>query len=266
MDGLVRPVPQVKVLIFGLFAALLSACAGGNSGTAPTRADFTIAQQREPRALNPALENGTSATEWSLLLFSYLVKYDDRGQIVGDIATQVPTPANGGISADGRTITYHLRRGVRFADGTPLTAADCVWSIDAVNNRANNVQSRNGYDLIDRAEAPNATTLVLHLKKPFAPLITIVLAPQGFPILPKHVLSSLPDFNNIGFNSQPLGSGPYVVTHWARGDRVQLRANPYYWQGKPKIGRLDIQFVPSPQTAINLLQTHEIQGFYSELD
>ena len=52
---------------------------------------FTIAQQWEPRSLNPALENGTSSSEWGLLVFSYLVKYDDRGQLIPDVATVVPT-------------------------------------------------------------------------------------------------------------------------------------------------------------------------------
>lgn len=248
----------------GILLFAFAACSGG--GTPGTRADFTIAQQREPRSLNPALENGASATEWGFLLFSYLVKYGEGGRMIADIATAVPSVQNGGISADGKTIVYHLRTNVRFADGTPLTAADCVWSIEAVNNPANNVQSRNGYDIIAKAEARDPQTLVLHLKKPFAPLLTVVLAPQGFPILPKHLLEKSPDFNNIAFNAQPVGSGPYVVTQWTRGDRVQMRANPYYWQGKPRIERLDIQFVPNPQTAINLLQTHEIQGYYSDSD
>lgn len=255
----------MKNILWLACAVALGACSSHSAGGGG-QADLTIAQQREPRSLNPALENGTASTQWGLLLFSYLLKYDDRGHFSGDVATQVPSVANGGISADGKTITYHLRKDVRFADGTPLTAQDCVWSIDAINNRANNVQSRYGYDLIARAQAPNDTTLVLHLKKPFAPLLTIVLAPQGFPILPKHILQKEANFNDIAFNSAPIGSGPFVVTHWTRGDRVSLRANPYYRPAKPGIARLDIAFVPSSQTAINLLHTHEIGGYFSELD
>ncbi len=249
-----------------LLAALsfLTACSGQQAQN--TRAALTIAQQREPMSLNPALENGQSSTEWGFLLFSYLVKYDDRGRLVGDVATQAPTLQNGGISKDGLTVTYHLRKGVRFADGTALTARDCVWSIDAINNRANNVQSRYGYDRIALAQAPNDTTLVLHLKEPFAPLLTLVLAPQGFPILPKHLLAKYPDFNHLAFDAQPIGSGPYVVERWIRGDRVVMHANPRYYKGKPKIDRLTIRFVPDPQTATNLLQTHEIHGYFNEQD
>lgn len=217
-------------------------------------------------SLNPALENGASSTEWGLLLFQYLVKFDDRGRLIGDAAVAPPTPQNGGISRDGMTITYRLRPHLRFADGAPLTARDCVWSIRAVQNRANNVQTRYGYDRIARADAPDAATLVLHLAKPFAPLVTLVLAPQGFPIFPAHLLSKYPDFNHIAFDERPIGSGPYVVTEWQHGDRVQMRANPYYWQGRPRIDRLTIRFVPDANTAINLLRTHEVDGLFNDQD
>jgi peptide/nickel transport system substrate-binding protein len=248
-----------------LFAALALAagCAPAPRASGPA---LTIGQQQEPMSLNPALENGTSSMEWGLLLFNYLVKFDDRGKLIGDVATVVPSLANGGISRDGLTVTYHLRRGVRFADGTPLTARDCAWSIDAINNTHNNVQSRYGYDRVARAEARGDATLVLHLKRPFAPLLTLVEAPEGFPILPAHLLSGLPDFNKIAFNSQPIGGGPYVVTRWLRGDRVEMRANRYYWRGRPKIDRLTIRFVADPQAAINLLRTHELEGYFNEQD
>ncbi len=249
------------LLLVALLTAAGCAPAVRHSGDA-----LAIAQQQEPMSLNPALENGTSAMEWGLLLFNYLVKFDDSGRLIGDVATAVPTLRNGGISRDGLTVTYHLRRGVRFADGAPLTASDCAWSIDAINDPRNNVQSRFGYDRIERAEARDDATLVLHLKGPFAPLLTVVEAPQGFPILPRHILAGFADFNRIAFNGQPIGGGPYVVTRWLRGDRVELRANPYYWRGKPRIDRLTIRFIPDPQSAINLLRTHELEGYFNEQD
>jgi peptide/nickel transport system substrate-binding protein len=248
-----------------LAAALLAACAPVQRSGTPARV-FSVAQQREPASLNPALENGTSSTEWGELLFQYLVKYDDHGQLVGDAATIVPTLQNGGISRDGLTIIYHLRHGLRFADGAPLTAKDCAYSIDAINDPANAPQSRFGYDVVRRAEARGDDVLVLHLVRPFAPLLTVVLAPQGFPILPAHVLSQFHDFNRIAFDSAPVGSGPYAVVRWVHGDRVELRANPYYFRGRPAIERLDIRFVPDPNTAINLLRTKEVDGYFSDLD
>ncbi|HZT11172.1 MAG TPA: peptide ABC transporter substrate-binding protein [Candidatus Baltobacteraceae bacterium] len=253
-------------------AAVLSMCsagcagAGGGAASPSSSVGLRIAQQWEPQSLNPALENGTSAAEWGQLLFSYLLNYDGEGRLVGDAAIAVPTPSNGGISRDGLTITYHLRSGIRFADGVPLTARDCVWSVQAIQNPRNLVQSRFAYDVVARADAPDDRTLVLHLKKRFPPAESVVMAPQGFPILPRHLLAQYSDFNRIPFDAKPIGSGPYVVDSWQRGDRVVMHPNPYFFKGVPSIKKLQIQFVPDPQSAINLLQTHEIQGFENDQD
>jgi peptide/nickel transport system substrate-binding protein len=252
-----------RKLVATLLATIaLTACAKQNSDRDPNTA--IVAQQREPRSLNPALENGASSTEWGELLFQYLVKFDDTGKLIPDAATQVPTLANGGISADGHTVTYHLKRNLRFADGVALTARDCVFSVTTILNPRNDVQSRYGYDRIDRAEAPDPYTCVLHLKTPFAPLLTLVMAPQGFPILPEHLLAKQPDFNSIPFDQLPIGSGPYKVVAWHRGDRVEMVPNPYYYRGAPKIAHLDVAFVSDAETAINQLRTGEIDGFYDD--
>ena len=243
---------------------VVAACSRG--ARPPDDSVLVIGQQQEPISLNPALENGQRSTQWGELLFSYLVKYDDKGRLIGDVAQEVPTLRNGGISKDGLTITYHLRRGVRFADGVPLTASDCVWSINAINNTANNVQTRYGYDRVARAEAPNPYTLVLHLKQPFAPILSLVLAPQGFPILPRHLLAKYPNFNNIDFDTQPIGSGPYVVERWLHGDRVEMRANPGYFLGEPRIPRMVVKFIPRPEQGTNELRTGEIQAYFNEQD
>jgi len=248
--------------LFLLLLAVLTAC---SRSTAP-KDEIIIVQQHEPQSLNAALENGPTATELGLLLFNYLLKFNDRGQLVGDVAKAVPTLRNGGISTDGKTITYRLRPDLRFADGTPLSAHDCVYSIQAILNPRNNVQTRYGYDRILRADAPNNTTLVLHLRAPFAPIFTLVLAPQGFPILPAHLLEKLPDFNHIGFSDAPIGGGPFVVRRWYHGDRVELVANPYYYRGKPHITNLTIRFVPDSDTAINQLRTREADVFFNDQD
>lgn len=246
-----------------LALAVLAGCA--HAGSQATSSDtLTISQQREPRSLNPAFENGVSAMEWGELIFQYLVKYDDTGRLVGDAAVAVPTLANGGISRDGLTITYHLKPNLRFSDGAPLTAADCAFSVDAIMNPANDVQSRYGYDRIAKAEAPDPTTCIFHLKTPFAPLLTLVMAPQGFPILPKHLLAGLPNFNHVPFDQMPVGSGPYRVVAWHRGDRVELAPNPLYYRGAPKIAHLVISFVADSNTAMNQLHTGESDGLFDD--
>ena len=153
---------------------------------------------------------------------------------------------------------------MRFSDGVPLTARDCVYSVNAINNPHNNVQSRYAYDDVARAEAPNDLTLVLHLKRPLAPLVAVVMTPQGFPILPEHVLARYSDFNRIGFDEKPIGSGPYRVIRWVHGVEVQMEANPYYYRGPPKIEHLTIRFVADGTTAMNQLRTGEADGIFND--
>ena len=255
-----------RVLLRAAVLALGIALAGGTVSAAaraqtPTR--LVIAQPLEPDSLNPALEIGVKSLELSMLLFQTLVKFDDRGRLVGDAAVAAPTLANGGISKDGLTVTYHLRSGLRFADGFPLTARDCVYSVEAILNPRNDVSARTGYDDIVKAEARGDSTFVLHLRRPYAPVVVTVLAPNDFPIYPAHLLERYPDFNRIPFNATPVGSGPYVVERWVRGDRLVLRANPFYASGKPHIDELEIRFVPNEGTILNLLRAREIDGAFN---
>ncbi|MDQ6932167.1 MAG: peptide ABC transporter substrate-binding protein [Candidatus Eremiobacteraeota bacterium] len=224
---------------------------------------LTIAQDREPASLNAALLNGAAAAQWGLLIYSYLLKFNDRGQLMGDVATQVPSLANGGISSDGLRITYHLHKGVRFADGVPLTARDAVYSINAVLNPRNNVQSRFGYDQIASARAKDDWTLELRMKRAFAPALATIMTPSGFPILPAHLLAKYSQFNDVDFDAHPVGSGPFKVVQWARGDHVTLEANERYWQAAPYVKRLIVRFIASPTTIVNQLHTGEIAGFFN---
>ncbi|MDQ6826231.1 MAG: peptide ABC transporter substrate-binding protein [Candidatus Eremiobacteraeota bacterium] len=244
-----------------IILAVMTACSGRMAGGLP--APLTIAQDREPMSLNAALLNGASAAQWGLLMYSYLLKFNERGELVGDVATQVPSLANGGISKDGLRITYHLHKGVRFWDGAPLTARDTVYSINAVLNPRNNVQSRFGYDQIATARAKDDFTLELRMKRAFAPALAIIMTPSGFPILPAHTLAKYPEFNDIDFNVHPVGSGPYKLVQWTHGDNVTLEANPTYWHGRPQISRMVIRFIPNPSTIVDQLRTHEIASFFN---
>ena len=215
-----------------LLALVLVTFVAGCSQAGRPAGSFTIAQQWEPRSLNPALENGTSSSEWSAA--RVLLSREIRRPRAARSPTSRPTFRRWPTAASAPTarrspITF--ARGFALPTASPLTAADCAWSIDAINNPANNVQSRFAYDDVARADAPDPTTLVLHLKRPFPPLTSSSTRRKAFRF-----------FRNTRWRSSrisitplstraPFGSGPYDVTRWSRGDRVELEANPYYWQG-----------------------------------
>jgi len=196
------------------------------------------------------------------LLFAKLVTLDADQHHVPDLASEVPSLANGGISADGLTITYHLRPNAQWTDGQPVTSADVKYTYEQIMNSANNVVSRHGYDMVASIDTPDAHTVVLHMKRVFPPIIDYFFGESDEPydVLPEHVLAHVSDFNTMPFNAEPIVTdGPYKFARWIRGDRIVLTANDHYFGGAPKIKELQIKIITDANTMVASLQTGEIQ-------
>ena len=219
-----------------------------------------IGDTQDITSLNPHLATAASLGNLSELTMAYLVRYDVNNRPYPELATEVPTQANGGVSKDGLTITWHIRKGVKWSDGVPFDADDVVWSTNAVNNPANNEIGRDGWDLITKIDEPDKATVIFHLRKPYSGFLPTFFGSAGANpcILPKHLLASLPNFNNADYNSKPVGIGPFRYVRWSRGDRVELEANPYYWRGMPKIKNVSYHFIPDRNTLLTQLQTGEV--------
>jgi len=213
----------------------------------------------EPDSLNPLVGNFQIDSDLAQLWGGYFFNYNDRNELVPELVTTVPTLANGGISRDNRTVTYHLRKGVLWQDGLPFGADDVIFSWHAVMNKRNNVPSTVGYELIDSIERKDAWTIAVHLKKAYAPFITTFFGPCSNPyvVLPAHLLAKFADLNRVPFNSQPVGTGPFVVERWQRGSKIVFRANPHYWRGPPKLNEIWYTPIPDENTVISLLASHE---------
>jgi peptide/nickel transport system substrate-binding protein len=225
-----------------------------------------VAISFEPKNLNPLLFATAGEGFVDRLMFEPLLSADRQGNPVPMLATTVPTQANGGISRDGLTIRYSLHRGARWSDGVPVTSQDVVWTWHAIMNSNNDVVSRHGYDEVRSIDAPDARTIVVHLRHPFAPFVNTFFAEsdQPYDVVPAHVLARYPDINRVPFNSAPIVSdGPFRFVAWHRGDNIVLKANPTFFQGKPGLDSIELHVVPNEDTAINLLRTHAIDYFYS---
>ncbi len=224
-----------------------------------------IAVNEEPKNLNPLLAGTTIEIFIDRLMFEPLLSADPNGNPVPILAATVPTQANGGISPDGLTVRYHLRRDARWSDGAPVTSRDVVWSFQAIENPNNDAVSRHGYDDVQSIDSPDQYTVVVHLKRRFSPFVDTFFAEsdQAYDIVPAHVLAKYPDINRIPFDSQPVVSdGPFRFVRWERGDRILLDANKQFFKGVPGLRRVQIQFVPDENSAVNLLSTHSIDYFY----
>jgi peptide/nickel transport system substrate-binding protein len=215
----------------------------------------------EPDTLNPLLTHELDTSDFSHLYMPYLLRITNNDTLEPEIAAQVPTLANGGVTPDGKTITYHLKPNLKWQDGTPLTARDVAFTFRAIMNQANNVDSRAGYDQIQDVVARDSWTVIVRLKRPYSPIIAQFLT-WDYAILPAHLLARYPDLNRTAFNSSPVGAGPYVVGAWGRGDRITFAANRRYWAGRAALRRLVYRVVPNANTASEQIQTGELDAWF----
>ena len=255
-----------------VFALFLSACTRVTTTEAGQRHQWTIphvlrvVDLAEPDHLNPYLSEMDITYGFSSLVYSYLVIADDRGQLIGDLATEVPSVHNRGISKDGLTYTYHLRHGVRWHDGAPFTARDVTASWKAVVDPHNLTIFRQGYDRVASISTPDDYTAVVHLKARYPAFVSQFFAPLqegGKPILPAHILEREADFNRGTLSSAPIGTGPFKFKDWKHGERITLVRNDDYFRGRPKLQRVEIAFVPDVQTMMTQARTHQVDLIYS---
>jgi peptide/nickel transport system substrate-binding protein len=223
--------------------------------------ELRFAAASDIQVLNP-LENESAYEEYlASLTMAYLIKTDAKGNAnVPELATVVPSQQNGGISKDGKTITWHLRHGVTWSDGAPFTADDVIFTTKQVVNPANNVSSTDGWDLIEKMDEPDKYTVVYHLKKPYSSFAVTFFSTGGAnpAILPQHLLKGLPNLNNVPYNSLPVGIGPFKYEAWNRGDSVVMVRNPTYFRGRTKLDRIIFKIIPDRNTTLGQLRTHEL--------
>ncbi|MDB5070718.1 MAG: ABC-type transporter, periplasmic subunit [Candidatus Eremiobacteraeota bacterium] len=235
---------------------------GGAAGRHPwTRPGvLRLASLSDPDNLSPMIGAYQIDVDLSMFWAGYLFNYDDNNNVVPELATELPTLENGGISRDGLTITYHLRKGVTWHDGAPFGADDVKFSWQAIMNPNNDVQSRIGYDIIASIDTPDPQTAVVKLKKPFAPFVNtfFTMGATPIPVYPKHLLAQYPDLNRIPYNSKPVGTGPFIVKEWHRGQTLRMVANPHYWRGAPKLKEVQYRAIPDENTLTTSVRTHEI--------
>ena len=254
-----------RAVLIAFAGAILAGCArvpqaGPTQGRHPWTSPHVlrIAEMSDPDHLNPYLSEMSVTDDLASLVYSFLVTADNKGRLIGDLASDVPSLANGGISRDGRTYVYHLRRKVLWQDGVPFTGDDVVASWRAVIDPRNNTFEREGYDRVLSVKAVGRTTVVVHLRARYPPFVSRFFAQEGGkPVLPAHILVA-GDFNTGGLSTHPLGTGPFRFVSWARGDRIILARFDRYFKGRPKLSRIEMRFIPNAQSVATELEAHNL--------
>lgn len=205
--------------------------------------ELVFARYQEPLSMDP-LDVGDNGSIWAMVqVFSTLTRPDETGAgLVPDLAESWD------ISDDGLVYTFHLRD-AKFHNGDPVTAEDVVYSLE----RARGPES--GYAFVygaaDTIEALDERTVRITLKQPFSPFLSSMSLFTGA-VVPKALVEADRDH----FRQNPVGSGPFMVEEYTRGDRVVLVPNPYYWelgadcQPLPYLDKVTMLYIPESNSRV----------------
>ncbi len=220
--------------------ALLAVSAEGEerpAGHAATGDAIVVGSIGDASRLLPLLASDSASADIVGLVFNGLLKYNERIEIVGDLA-QFWEVADGGL-----TITFVLHPGVRWQDGTPLTAEDVRFTYQKLIDPDVHTPYASSYELIQSVEVIDAATVRVRYREPFAP----ALESWMMGIIPRHLLEQ-EEFSTTRFLRNPVGSGPYRFTRWKTGELIELRANPGYFEHRPFIDRYLYRIIPDQAT------------------
>jgi peptide/nickel transport system substrate-binding protein len=217
---------------------------------------FTVAFTDPVDSLNPFVGYDADSYELWDLMYDYMVGYSMKDlSPVPALATKWET------AADGKTWTFHIRSGVKWNDGVPLTAADIAYTYNRVLHGTTEAGNWGNYlNNVSTVTAPDATTVVLSMKKPNA-----VLPLLPIPIVPEHVWKNISekqikDFPNTPKNGKAVvGSGPFnMVQGTEGGSSYTMEANKSYWGGKPHVDELDFKLYKAQDPAVQALIKGEV--------
>jgi peptide/nickel transport system substrate-binding protein len=203
----------------------LSSCSG-TVKSAPGFVNFLI--ETMPTNLDPRIGTDAVSQRLDSLLFSSLVELDAQRIPRGDLATKWETP-------DPVTYVFHLRSGVKFHDGRTLTSADVKYTFDSILARTVTSPKRGSLALIQSIDAPDLTTVIFHLREPYAGFLWEIARPA---------IGIVPAGSGTDFASQLIGTGPFRFVSAAQDDNVVIARNDAYFGGAPKISGVQFRVVP----------------------
>ena len=218
-----------------LRTALMGAVAVMGFGTAAladrgTDGNVNVLYWQAPSILNPYLSSGTKDVEASSLILEGLAGFDEKGEVIARLAVDVPTVANGGISEDLTKITWKLKPGVMWSDGTPVTSADAKFTYEYCTHPEGGCAQAARYEGISSIETPDAETIVITFVAP-KPNPYQAFVGGTSPILQAAQFANCLGAAASSCNAQnfaPIGTGPFMVTDFKVNDVMQLAANPNY--------------------------------------
>lgn len=224
--------------------------------TVPARAQqasgtLVMIVQPEPVNLAPYLVAANPTSVVGTKIYEGLLEYDFSLNPKPSLAKSWK------VSGDGKTMTFQLQEGIRFSDGKPFTSADVQFSVMDVLKKYHQ-RGRVTFKDVEAVDTPDPLTAVFRLKQP-APYILAALSSYESPMVPKHLLQGA-DVLTAPLNNKPMGTGPFMLVEWKKGQYIRLDRNPNYWKkGLPRLERIVMRFIGDAATRVAAIENGEAQ-------
>ena len=219
---------KLRTLLMGAIAT--TALAPAAMAERGSDGNVSIIYWQAPSILNPFLSGGTKDVESSSLIIEPLARYNPQGELIPWLVDEIPTVANGGVSADLTSITWKITPGILWSDGTPFTSADVKFTWEYCTHPEGGCAQLSKFDGVTSVETPDAQTVIVTFEKPtpfpYGPFVggesPIIQAAQFADCMG----AKAPECTTQNFN--PIGTGPFKVVEFKPNDVITMEANPNY--------------------------------------
>ena len=217
---------------------------------------LVVATVGEPPHLNPGITTMGSVHAVTGSIYNGLVGLDERANPMPELAESWR------VTDAGKTFTFALRRDVTWHDGAPFTAADVKFTFDEILLKFHSRTRAGLAASLDTIQVPDEHTVVFRFKQPPASLLRRLDVSEA-PILARHIYQGKDPLSQA-MNIQPIGTGPFRLAKWQRGETIVLERNPVYFRkGKPFLDRVIFRALPNSSTATVAMETGEVDYLWS---
>lgn len=242
----------VSMLAIGL---LLTGCSKSNQASGDKKPnEMVVGQDANPTTLDPHDTQDTLAFGIQKTMYEGLLGFDKDMKVIPVLAEAIPEMAK-----DAKSLTFKLKKGIKFQDGTDFNAEAVKLNIERLKDPANKLKRASLLASVDRVEVVDPYTVKIVLNKPFAPVLQAFAHPATMMISPKAIKEKGKDLNR-----NPVGTGPFQFVEWKDGQYVTVKKFDAYWDkaNAAKVDKITFKPVPEAGSRVAMLKTGEVQFIY----
>jgi peptide/nickel transport system substrate-binding protein len=235
--------PMVSIAVLALAAAAAAACSPAGSddkeagGGDKAGATMVVARSADIDILDPHKATAFATVQTLSLVYDRLVTTDKAGTIIPSLAEKWE------IAPDAKSVTFTLRSDVTWHDGDPFTAADVKATLDRILDEKTASVARSNLAMISKVDTPDDRTVTLTMSTPNAAILYALSSTNASILHAKDIAADT-------VARKPDGTGPFSFGKWDQGQQLTLDANPKYFEGAPKVGRLQFRVIPSESSIL----------------